>query len=66
MRSLHVTIVMLAASPYFMEQIAVRRLYAAMQIVDEATIFAARGRNKGTQFRFEQRFLVRTRATNHN
>jgi len=57
---------MLAAGPYFMQQKGPRRRGAAVQIVPQAAIFAARRRNQRAQLGLEQTVLPIFGSQNHD
>jgi hypothetical protein len=66
MLSFHVAAMMLASGPDFMEQEAFGWLDGAVKIIGDAAFLSSGGRDEGTKFRFEERFLARFGAQEYN
>jgi hypothetical protein len=58
MRGFSVKAMMFAGGPDFVEQEGARDFEGAVQVVGEASFFAAGGGDQGAEFRFEQTFLT--------
>jgi len=57
MACLRVKAMMLAAGPHFVQEKRTRQFGAAVQIICEAALLAARRPDKGAQFGFQQQLL---------
>src|SRR6266404_2511331 len=55
-----------ASGPNFVEQETVGQLDGAVEVVGDAAVFATSGRDQSTEFGFEEKFLARFGAQDHD